>query len=772
MAKSKSRPAPLPSKQELLDFIRESPVPVGKKEIARAFQIRGPERVALKALIKELQNDGQLERHGKRGLTKAGGLAEVMVVEIAGRDPDGELLAKPAAWRREEAPPKIYMAPERRGRPALGPGERVLARLRRIEGAAYEGRTIRVLGGVPRRVLGIYERGERGGRLRPTDRRAKRDFALHGEDAGGAKPGELVLAELKPHHPRLGLREVVVLERLGHLGDLRALSLISIHEHDLPTVFSPEALAEAEAAGPARLGRREDLRDLPLVTIDGADARDFDDAVWAAPDDDPKNRGGWQIVVAIADVAHYVRPDSALDRNAYERGNSVYFPDQVVPMLPEALSNGWCSLRPNEERPCLAARLWLDREGRIKRHRFLRGLMRSTARLTYEQVQAARDGRPEDATKSLLDTVIGPLYGAFEALAAARERRGTLDLDLPERQVVIGTNGKVQGIVPRERLDSHRLIEEFMIAANVAAAETLEAGRQPCMYRVHDAPDPQKLEALREALSSFGFNLARGQVVKPRAFGQILRKVASTPFAAMISELILRSQSQAAYAPENIGHFGLALPRYAHFTSPIRRYSDLLVHRSLIAGLGLGRDGLPREAGAGFAEAGQHISATERRAQAAEREAVDRFTAAYLQDQIGQVARGRISGVTRFGLFLTLEDSGADGLVPISTLPEDYYDHDEAGHRLIGRRWGRAYCLGETVFARLTEANPITGGVVLNLVEDDSANDAPQHGEAAAGGWDPLSAGRPPGRKRGAKPAARTRRRDGRKQSRKKGRKR
>ena len=337
---------------------------------------------------------------------------------------------------------------------------------------------------------------------------------------------------------------------------------------------------------------------------------------------------------------------------------------------------------------------------------------------------------------------------------------------------MIGADGKVEGIVPRERLDSHRLIEEFMIAANVAAAETLEARRQPCMYRVHDAPDPQKLEALRETLSSFGFALARGQVIKPRAFGQILRKVAATPFAQMVSELVLRAQSQAAYAPDNLGHFGLALSRYAHFTSPIRRYSDLLVHRALIAGLRLGRDGLPREAGAGFAEAGQHISATERRAQAAEREAVDRFTAAFLQDQIGQVARGRISGVTRFGLFVTLEDSGADGLVPISTLPDDYYDHDEAGHRLVGRRWGRAYTLGETVFARLTEADPITGGLVLNLVDDDSAGDAPHQGEAAAGGWDPLSAKRPAGRQRSTRPTARTGRRSARKQSRKKARKR
>jgi len=776
LAKPRSKAAPFPSKQEVLDFIRESPVPVGKREIARAFQIRGPDRVALKALLKELQDEGHLDRQEKRRLTRAGGLPEVVVVEIAGPDPDGELLARPAVWRGEGAPPKIYMAPERRGRPALKAGDRALVRLRRVEDEAYEGQTIRVLGGVPRRVLGIYEKGERGGRLRPTDRRARTDFVVRGEDASGARPGELVLAELKPHHPRLGLREVVVLERLGHLGESRALSLISIHEHDIPTVFSPEALAEAEGAGPARLGRREDLRGLPLVTIDGADARDFDDAVWAAPDDDPKAPGGWHLVVAIADVAHYVHPDSALDRGAYERGNSVYFPDRVVPMLPEALSNGWCSLRPGEERPCLAAHLWLDAEGRIRRHRFVRGLMRSAARLTYEQVQAARDGHPDKITRPLLDPVIAPLYGAFKALAAARDRRGTLDLELPETQVLIGRDGKVTGIAPRQRLDSHRLVEEFMIAANVAAAEALEARRQPCMYRVHDAPDPQKLEALREVLASFGFKLARGQVIKPRAFTQILKKVAATPYAPMVNELVLRAQSQAAYAPDNLGHFGLALSRYAHFTSPIRRYSDLLVHRALIAGLGLGKDGLPAEAGAGFAEAGVHISTTERRAQAAEREAVDRFTAAFLQDQLGQVVTGRITGVTRFGLFVQLSNSGADGLVPISTLPDDFYHHDEAGHRLVGRRWGRIYRLGETVAARLSEADPITGGIVLRLLEDDEAGDAESGGvpvdEAGdTGAWHPLKASR---RKSSggdsAAPRKKTTRRSGGKPGRRKGR--
>ena len=481
------------------------------------------------------------------------------------------------------------------------------------------------------------------------------------------------------------------------------------------------------------------------MTIDGEDARDFDDAVWAEPDGSPENPGGWHLLVAIADVAHYVRPESALDKAAYERGNSAYFPDRVVPMLPEALSNGWCSLKPEEERSCLAVHLWIDSEGRALRHRFLRGVMRSAARLTYGQTQAAFDGRPDEAAAALLDGVIRPLFGAFEALARARTARGTLDLDLPERQVVLAPDGQVAAIRPRERFDSHRLIEEFMIAANVAAASTLEDVHQPCMYRIHDAPDPQKLEALRQVLDGLGLRLARGQVIKPGLFRRILEQVRGQPHAAMVHGLVLRSQSQAAYAPENIGHFGLALPRYAHFTSPIRRYADLSVHRALISGLGLGHGALAKGAEATFAEQGRHISMTERRAQAAEREAVDRFTAAFLKARIGEIFSGRINGVTRFGLFVTLDDSGADGLIPISTLPEDYYDHLAAEHSLVGRRWGRRYSLGERVSTRLTEADPITGGMVLELIEGEAeAHEAPTEAAevAEATGWDPLSGDR------------------------------
>ena len=724
----KKKKAPLPTKQQILDFVRESPTPVGKREIARAFQITGADRIPLKAMLKELEREGQVDRGRKRRIARPGVLPNVAVVQVTGTDPDGEVLARPVAWPDDTEPPRIYMAPDRPGTPALGRGDRVLARLTRTGENVYEGRTIRRLAGVPKRVLGVYERGPDGdGRLRPTDRRVKTDFRVAREDADGAEPGELVQAEVLHTH-RLGWLQARVVERLGRLGDARSISLISIYEHDIPVDFLPEAVAVAEAAQPVALGNRTDLRDLPLVTIDGADARDFDDAVWAAPDDDPGNRGGWRLLVAIADVSHYVRPGDPLDRAAYERGNSVYFPDRVVPMLPEALSNGLCSLKPKEERSCLAVEMTIDHEGRKRRHRFMRGLMRSAARLTYEQVQEARDGAPDDTTGPLVEPVIAPLYNAFAALQKARERRGTLELDIAERRVILGADGHVERIEPRLRLDSHRLIEEFMIAANVAAAETLEEKRQPAMYRVHDAPDPVKIEALRQFLDSLGLSLARGQVIRPKTFTQLLERAAGTPYAAMINELVLRSQAQAVYSPENIGHFGLALPRYAHFTSPIRRYADLLVHRALVSGCGFGEGGLPPEAGGSFTEIGAHISMTERRAAAAERDAVDRYAAAFLADRIGTIFPGRISGVTRFGLFVTLLDSGADGLVPISTLPADFYDHDEARHALVGRRSGRIYSLGDPVAARLIEAEPVTGGLILQLGEDEEPSEAGNEG--------------------------------------------
>jgi ribonuclease R len=609
------------------------------------------------------------------------------------------------------------MQAELRGRPALAPGERVLARLKLIPGSRpgapdrYEGRTMRRLTDTPGRVLGVFKPGRTENRIVPTDRRSKAEWIVPPGSEGGAEANEIVLAEPIAHH-RLGLKPARVIERLGRMGDARSISLIAIHTHDIPQEFPEPALAEADRAHGVPLGRRTDLRDIPLVTIDGEDARDFDDAVFAEPDDSIAP-GGFRLIVAIADVAHYVRSGSALDHAARTRGNSVYFPDRVVSMLPEALSNGWCSLRPHEERGCLFVEMRIDAAGRKTGHRFGRGLMRSAARLTYEEVQRAQDAGED------LSLPLPWLYAAFRALLAARLARGTLDLDLPERKVVLGGDGQVLSVLPRPRLDSHRLIEEFMVLANVAAAEELERRHTPCVYRVHAPPSDEKLANLRSFLATMGITLPAGDQVHPRDLDHVLRGVADTPEAPMVNEVMLRSQSQAAYSPDNIGHFGLALTRYAHFTSPIRRYADLLVHRGLIAALRLGKDGLAEDQAASIPDTAEHITATERRAQLAERDAIDRYLAAHMADKVGACFAARISGVTRFGLFVTVTESGASGLVPVSTLPDDFWFHDEAEQSLSGRRTRLVFRLTQPVEVRLAEASPVTGGLVFHVLQGD-----------------------------------------------------
>jgi ribonuclease R len=540
-----------------------------------------------------------------------------------------------------------------------------------------------------------------------ADRRDRAEYIVEPTHIAGASDGELVTAAVLPAR-RYGPPRVKIVERLGSPDAPGAISLISIAQFEIPHVFPDAALAEAAAAKPPEPTGRVDLRDVALVTIDGSDARDFDDAVWAEPDPDPANPGGWHLVVAIADVALYVAPDSALDREAASRGNSVYFPDRVVPMLPEALSNGLCSLKPNEDRACLAARLWIDRDGKKLRHAFDRAIMRSAARLTYEQVQSAHnDARKLPIPKARLDA----LYGAFAVLDRARAARGALALDLVEYRVVLDAKGVPVGVEPRQRLDSHKLIEEFMILANVAAAEELEARRRPSLYRVHDRPDPERLDALRLALTDIdipGLGLAKGQVIRPELFNRVLAKVAGRPEAAVVNDLVLRAQAQAVYSPDNIGHFGLALQRYAHFTSPIRRYADLLVHRALL-GESMSHDALEA--------IGKHVSTTERRATAAERAALERYRARLLGGRIGEAFAARVSGVQRFGLFLTLPDTGADGLLPIGDLPPDFYRFDQRRMRLSGRHSRRNFGLGDALSVRLAEADPLGGRLVFRLDE-------------------------------------------------------
>ncbi|ALG70843.1 RNAse R [Azospirillum thiophilum] len=716
-----------PSKDAILAFIRSSTTPVGKREIARAFKLSGSaDREMLKDLLRDLEADGTVERGRNKRVAPPQSLPAVAVLLVTGADADGELSARPLTWTGEGNPPRIFLLPERRSRGEDRPptvGDTLLAKLARINDRLYEARVIRRIGsgdGGERegRILGVYRPSAEGGRLQPTDRRHKTEFLVLPPNRGEAEPGDLVFADILPAG-RAGQPQARVVERLGSTKEPRAFSLIAIHAHGLPTVFPHAALREAELAAVPALMQREDLRDIPLVTIDGADARDFDDAVWAEPDSDPENPEGWHLIVAIADVSYYVRPGSALDRAAYERGNSVYFPDRVVPMLPEALSNGLCSLRPGEDRACLAFHLWIGRNGVLIRHRLVRGLMRSVARLTYDQVQACHDGRPDEETAPLAGSVIAPLFAAYARMAGARAKRGTLELDLPERRVRIDGRGRVAEIAVRERHDSHRLIEEFMIAANVAAAEVLEGRSMPGLYRIHDRPSMDKMEALRGFLAGIGQPLGKSADLTPDQFTRILRKVAGTSHATLVSEVILRAQAQAAYSPDNIGHFGLALHRYAHFTSPIRRYADLIVHRALIRTLGLGVGGLDDETLGRLAEVGEHLSRTERRAATAERDAVDRYTAAFLADRVGERFGGRISGVSRFGLFVRLDESGADGLIPVSTLPDDRYDHDEAAHTLTGQRTGRTYRLGSPVGIVLVEADPISGSTLFRLADSN-----------------------------------------------------
>ncbi len=693
----------LPSREDIKKFIRESGGRIGKREISRHFGLGPEHRAALRDLLRDLAGKGDIAPAGHKRYAPPGRLPDSMVIRVTGTDTDGDPVARPLDWQGDGPPPVIYMAREARGQPALAPGERVLARLKPIGPGRYEGRTLKRLNDAPARVLGVFRAPDR---LVPTDRRAKAEWRIPAGEAAGAEDGEIVLAEPRPG-PSYGLKHASIVERLGNIGDARSVSLICIHTHDIPTVFGTEALADAKRARGTPLGRRTDLRDTPLVTIDGEDARDFDDAVYAEPDGD-----GFRLVVAIADVAHYVRSDSPLDRDARLRGNSCYFPDRVVPMLPEELSNGWCSLRPNEDRGCLFAEMHIDAEGRKTRHSFGRGLMRSAARLTYTQVQDAFDAG--DAA-GLDPGILPALYAAFRALLAARQKRGTLDLDLPERRVVLDDAGHVASIAPRPRLDSHKLIEEFMVLANVAAAEELERLHRSCMYRVHAPPSEEKIANLRQFLGTLDIGLKPAGEITPRDLDRVLQKVAGTEHAPMVNEVMLRSQSQAAYSPDNIGHFGLALPRYAHFTSPIRRYADLLVHRALIAGLKLGPGALSEAESAGLEDTAEHISATERRAALAEREAIDRYLAAYMEDKVGASFEARISGVTRFGLFVTVHGNGATGLLPASSLPDDYWMHDEATQSLIGRNTRVTFRLTQDVTVRLAEASPVTGGLIFSL---------------------------------------------------------
>jgi ribonuclease R len=722
---SKKNPS-LPSKADILAFIGNKPGKVGTREIARAFGLKNALRADLKRLLRELADEGSIEKRRKK-LHHAGALPSTVLADITKRDSDGDLIATPDEWDEEAhgAAPKIRIHMPRNARPgeAAGLGDRVLLRVEETEddeGIRHRGRVIRIIDHPKHRVLGIFRKIQHGGgRLEPVDKKMlSRELAIPAGATANAEDGDLIAVETS-RAQRLGLPTGRVVERLGSLKSERAVSLIAIHAHGIPSVFRRETQQESDAAKAATLHGREDWRNLPFITIDPPDAKDHDDAVYAEPDTASNNHGGYIVNVAIADVAHYVMPGSALDREALTRGNSVYFPDRVVPMLPERISNDLCSLRPQEDRAALAVRMVVGADGRKRSHTFHRILMRSAAKLSYQQAQSAIGGRTDENTETLVKPVLTPLYAAYEAMARARADRQPLDLDLPERKILLNGAGTVDRVITPERLEAHRLIEEFMILANVAAAETLERARVPLIYRVHDDPAMEKVQALREFLATLDIPFAKGGVLKAESFNRILARVKDHDAEQLVNEVVLRTQAQAEYAAENYGHFGLNLRRYAHFTSPIRRYADLIVHRGLIRALKLGHDGLPDGTDQkALAEVSAQISATERRAMLAERETNDRLIAHFLADRIGASFDGRISGVTRAGLFVKLRDTGADGFVPARTIGDEYFHYDEKGHAMVGSRSGETYRLGDPVTVKLVEAAPVAGALRFKILSE------------------------------------------------------
>lgn len=704
-------------------FIEASEGPVTKREISNALNIKGTEdRALLKKGLRRLERDGKIERVPGGAWTVSGGLPDVLPIDIVELDLDGDLFARPVEWDEAEQgpPPRIEVDPDGTGHPALAVGDRTLAKITRNEDGIYTATIMRKIEAARDRIIGELKKRKIGFVLQPASRKMKDDYIIDQKDAIGARPGDMVAADVLPSRGG-SKRKAKVVEILGDANDPKLISVLAMQQVGIRPEFPEEVIDSAKDFKVPDLGKRQDLRSIPLVTIDGEDARDFDDAVFAE-----KTEDGWHLIVAIADVSYYVRPGSPLDIEARKRGNSTYFPDRVVPMLPEILSNDLCSLRPHENRACMAFHLWIDESGKLVKHKIVRGIMRSAARLVYEQVQAAMDGQPDDTTGPLLESVIKPLYAAWQVLDKARNKRGALDLDLPEKKIVVDfETGKMTGVTNRVRMDSHRLIEEFMILANVAAAQALEARKSPCVYRIHDTPSPEKIGALSEFVDSFGLSMPKGNVPKPENFNRLLTKAKDMPYSHLVTEMVLRSQAQAVYAAENIGHFGLALQRYAHFTSPIRRYADLVVHRSLVKAYGLGEGGLSDREVVTIDETCDHISQTERASAEAERNAVDRFAAAYLSSQIGAHFAGRINGVTRFGLFVSLTESGADGLVPIRSLPNDYYIHDEKQHTLIGRRNGLVFRMGAPVEVKILEADPLTGSTVFEILNPERGAEIP-----------------------------------------------
>jgi ribonuclease R len=704
----------LPSREQVIEFIQSSETPAGKREIAKAFGLKGEEKIALKRLLKDMADEGLIDGK-KSAFHRMGGVPKVTVLRVVDVD-EGEAFAVPDAWQPDDgtAPPRIRLIESRKGA-ALKTGDRVLARTEET-GGGWTAHPMKKLAAREDGMLGVVELDGSGkGWLAPVDKRVRNSAPI--ADMGGAEAGQLVLAEPAGRSPRAGVK---VIEVLGDPLAPKSYSLIAIHKHGIPHVFREEALAEAEAAAKLPLSEenREDLRHLPIVAIDPADARDHDDAIWAERD----GQGGFRAVVAIADVSFYVRPTSQVDREARKRGNSVYFPDRVVPMLPEVLSADVCSLKQGADRAAMACHLTIDKHGRVKDWRFTRALVKIAEVIAYEDAQARIDlGEAGENLKNL--------WAAWHALYSARQARDPLELELPERRVMLDEKGRIAEIAIRERLDAHRVVEDFMIAANVAAAKALESKASPVVYRVHEPPTREKLIALKDYFKSIGKNLALGQVITPSLFNRMIKDIADEGEKALVMEAVLRSQTQAYYGPRNAGHFGLSLGSYAHFTSPIRRYADLLVHRALVDAFKLEQpapkgkladtSGLSAKDREDLSKVTEAISQTERRAMEAERDTIDRYVAAWLSGRVGETFRTRITGVQSFGFFATIVGLGGDGLVPVSSLGREYFRYEEGARALVGEQSGTRFAVGDFLELKLGEANPLTGALKFEVLGSD-----------------------------------------------------
>lgn len=731
MARSK---APFPEEAQVLEFIRENPGRASKREITRAFQIKGEEKIKLKKLLRKMTLDGKLEKPHRSRLQISGELPPVLVVEIFSVDQHGDLTARPQNWENNEQPPKILMyANDRRNKLALG--DHALVRLSPNKDKGETGYVAKVIRKLEKRqstqIMGIFRSDDENiAFVNPTDKKDRNQYIIPKIDWNDAKDGELVLIQLKPGHQRsrhMKAKPAKVIKSFGSIDDARSISLIAIVSLGIATEFPDDVLAEAKNSEEPVLGDRKDLRHIPLITVDPSDARDHDDAIWAEMDMEPSNEGGCHIIIAIADVAHYVRSGSALDREAAKRGNSTYFPDRVVPMLPESLSNGLCSLHENEDRYTMAVHIWFDKRGKKIRHKFVRGLMRSHASLSYEEFQNAHEGIVSKRAEPILNTVIQPLYQAYDILSKGRDFREPLELSVPEKKIILDDEGHIKEIKERFSLTAHRLVEEFMIQANVAAAEQLESKQTACMYRIHEQPSLEKIENLRTFIESLDYTFSKGQVVKPKIFNNLLCKVKNTAHENVINTIILRTQMQAQYSPENQGHFGLSLTRYAHFTSPIRRYADVLVHRALIKALKLGKDGISNYDVGNMVDTAEHISNSERNSMIAERQSTERYIANYMSNKIDDEFEGKINGVHKAGLFITLNQSGGEGFIPISSLYGDYFHYDKEHHLLEGEHSHIILQLGDAVTVRLKEANPVSGGLIFELLHDKLSKHKPRN---------------------------------------------